>query len=103
MANAIAIRFGQNLRRCRLRAELSQEDFADLSGIHRTMVSKFERGENQPVLETLVKAACALDVTADELLDGISWRAPDKDFGSFEVAVPKGLAGPKGEASVRSR
>ena len=85
MRSAIAIRFGENLRRCRLQADLSQEGFADLSGIHRTMVSKFERGENQPILETLVKVACALDVPADELLDGISWRAPNKDFGSFEV------------------
>jgi transcriptional regulator with XRE-family HTH domain len=88
--NDVAVRFGQNLRHCRQRAGLSQERFADLSGIHRTMVSKFERGENQPMLETLVKIACALDVPVDELLTGISWRAPERDFGSLQVSGPVG-------------
>jgi transcriptional regulator with XRE-family HTH domain len=87
MATAIALRFGENLRRCRRRAGLSQEQFADLAGIHRTAVSKFERGETQPMLETLVKAACALGAPVDELLDGINWRAPNRDFGSFEIAA----------------
>lgn len=86
MSSPIAIRFGQNLRRCRRRAGLSQEQFADLSGIHRTAVSSFERGQTQPMLETLVKAACALHAPVDELLDGINWRTPDKDFGSFEIS-----------------
>jgi transcriptional regulator with XRE-family HTH domain len=86
MSSDIAIRFGQNLRRCRRRAGLSQEAFADRAGIHRTAVSKFERGETQPMLETLIKAACALNEPVDELLDGISWRAPERDFGSFQIS-----------------
>lgn len=71
--NAVAVRFGRNLLRCRRRAGLSQERLAAAAGMHRTEVGYLEHGQRCPRIDTLVKLACALMVPADELLDGIVW------------------------------
>jgi transcriptional regulator with XRE-family HTH domain len=85
-------RFGENLRWHREQAGLSQEELADLIGIHRTAVSAYERGRQEPRLELLVKAADSLEVAIGELFDGISWK-PDlpgqkQPAAGFEIAPP---------------
>lgn len=71
--NAVAVRFGRNLLRCRRSAGLSQERLAAAAGMHRTEVGYLEHGQRCPRIDTLVKLACALTVPTDELLDGIAW------------------------------
>lgn len=73
MRGRIAIRFGENLRRCRRRAGMSQEMLAAAAALHRTEVSLLETGRRLPGTDTLVKLACALSVPTDDLLDGIAW------------------------------
>ena len=40
----LAACFGDNLARCRKRADLSQEELSHLASLHRTEVSQLERG-----------------------------------------------------------
>lgn len=77
-------RFGTNLLRCRRRAALSQEQLAELSGLHRTEIGLLESGARVPRLDTLVKLKCSLEVSAEELLDGIEWLpARERREGTF--------------------
>lgn len=39
-----AARFGDNLARCRKRADLSQDELALVASLHRTEISNLERG-----------------------------------------------------------
>jgi transcriptional regulator with XRE-family HTH domain len=70
----VASRLGSNLRRIRLERRLSQEELMVRADVHRTQISKYERGEAEPQLETLARLAWALDVSADSLLAGINWQ-----------------------------
>ncbi len=62
-------RLARNLRRLRLKADLSQEAFAEEAGLHRTYVSDLERGARNPSLTIIEKLAKALRVKSGELLD----------------------------------
>lgn len=56
------------MRRLREERGLSQEAFADLSGLHRTYLSGIERGTRNPTLSVVDRLAKALRVTAADLL-----------------------------------
>lgn len=84
--NAVAVRFGKNLFRCRRRAGLSQERLAAAAGMHRTEIGYLENGRRCARIDTLVKVACALTIPADELLEGIDWvPGAERDSGSFSI------------------
>jgi transcriptional regulator with XRE-family HTH domain len=51
---------------------LSQENFAEKAGIHRTYVSQIERGLKSPTLYTLANIAKAFDITLTKLISEIS-------------------------------
>lgn len=57
-----------NLRSMRTRQNLSQEEFADRCGLHRTYVGAIERGERNVTLLTLAAIAKALNVHPAELI-----------------------------------
>ena len=79
-------RFRENLRRARRRADLSQEQLARLAAVHRTEIGLLESGARLPRLDTLVKLKCSLEVSADELLDGIEWLpAREQREGTFRT------------------
>ncbi len=79
----IAGQFGDNLARCRRRADLSQEEVSHLASLHRTEVSQLERGLRLPRVDTLIKLRDALEVSADDLLAGITWRVGSYRPGGF--------------------
>lgn len=56
-------RLGQNVSRLRRERELSQEDFAFESGLHRTYISGIERGVRNPTVLVIQKLANALAVS----------------------------------------
>lgn len=65
-------RFGANVRRHRLRLELSQEALGFKCGLHTTEISRLERAKREPRLGTIVVIARALEIKPAELLEGIN-------------------------------
>lgn len=63
--------FARNLVKARQRRGLSQDDLAELAGMHRTAISLLERRGRDPRLETIVKLARALGVKPTALMRGI--------------------------------
>lgn len=53
---------GENLRAYRKARDLSQEDFADVLGVHRTYMGGIERGERNLTLKSVEKIAEQLDL-----------------------------------------
>jgi transcriptional regulator with XRE-family HTH domain len=53
----IKSRFGKAIRRRRRELDLSQEQLAELSELHRTYISSIERGQRNPSLENIEKLA----------------------------------------------
>lgn len=79
----IAARFGDNLARCRRRADLSQDELSVRASVHRTEISQLERGLRIARIDTLIKLAGSLEVSTDELLVGIDWVPGDRRIGRF--------------------
>jgi transcriptional regulator with XRE-family HTH domain len=65
----ILTKFGKRIKQERLERNLSQEDFAELIGFHRTYVGMIERAERNLTLINIEKIASALDMEINELLD----------------------------------
>jgi transcriptional regulator with XRE-family HTH domain len=59
--------FGERVRTLRLeRTGLSQEEFADRVGVHRTFIGRVERGETNLTLANILRICAALEVTLTE-------------------------------------
>jgi transcriptional regulator with XRE-family HTH domain len=80
----VAQRFGANLRRCRKRADLSQEETALRASLHRTAVGQLERAERVARADTIAKLAGALEVDPGELFEGIQWQPGELRTGVFK-------------------
>lgn len=80
---SIAERFGENLRRYRRQAGLTQETVGLRADLHRTEIGLLERGERTPRIDTAVKLAGALGVDPGDLLDGIAWVPGRFERGRF--------------------
>ena len=78
---------GRNVRLERTRRSLSQEQFADLLGIHRTLVGAIERGERNLTLRTVERLGEALGVAALRLLVDVG------DEGALRAAAEGGDPG----------
>ena len=61
-------RFGEKVRELRIKKGLSQEELAELSGLHRTYISSLELGKRNVSLINIYALANALSVTPDKLL-----------------------------------
>jgi transcriptional regulator with XRE-family HTH domain len=65
----LLILFGNRIREERLKRKLSQEDFAELTGFHRTYIGMVERAERNVTLLNVEKFAKALNISLKDLLD----------------------------------
>lgn len=82
----VATRFGENLRRIRNGAGISQEELGYRCSLHRTEIGLLERGARVPRVDTLIKIASGLGVRIDcALLDGISWTPATVQAGAFSI------------------
>lgn len=78
-----AERFGDNLRRQRKLADLSQDEVAFRASVHRTEISQLERGLRHARVDTVAKLAAALKVDPGRLFEGIVWEPGDLRRGRF--------------------
>ena len=62
------LRFAGNLRARRKALGISQEELADLAGLHRTYVGSVERGERNVSIDNIERLADALHLDVVELL-----------------------------------
>lgn len=63
--------FGDNVRRARKAAGLSQEDLAFQAGLARSYMSDVERGQRNPTVKVIGQIAAALKISAALLVEGI--------------------------------
>jgi transcriptional regulator with XRE-family HTH domain len=87
-SEGVALKFGDNLRRCRSLVGLSQEELAERASLDRTEVAELESGERIARIDTLLQLAEAMAIRPEDLIAGISWipgEAEDGDF-SFETS-----------------
>jgi DNA-binding XRE family transcriptional regulator len=68
---ALQRRIGARLRELRRAKGISQEAFAEASGLHRTHMSLLERGRINATISTLHQVAKALGVSLSEFFRGI--------------------------------
>jgi len=81
----IAARFGDNLKRVRREAVLSQDELSVRASVHRTEISQLERGLRVARIDTLIKLAASLEAAPAELLKGITWEPGDIRTGMFRT------------------
>ena len=62
--------FGENLQMLRKKNQLSQEGLAEMLGVSRQAVSKWELGEGYPEIDKLLILSKKLNVSLDSLLGG---------------------------------
>jgi len=62
---------GRNIRKCREAQGLKRETLAEMVDLSVSYVSAVERGEKLPKLDTFIRFANVLQVSADTLLAGV--------------------------------
>ncbi len=65
-------KFGDNVRTRRETLDLSQEQLAERADLDRTYISGVERGVRNLSLNSVVRIAKALKISASELCEGVS-------------------------------
>jgi transcriptional regulator with XRE-family HTH domain len=65
--NSILVQFGKNVSKLRKSKNLSQEQLAHKSGLHRTHIGMIERAERNITLLNIEKLANGLEISIDEL------------------------------------
>lgn len=68
MKNPILILFGKKVKEIRKSQNISQEELADIAGVHRTYIGMIERAEKNITLINIDKIAKALKVDIKELI-----------------------------------
>ena len=69
--------FGKRLREARIQQNKTQQEMADLIGVALQSYQRYEQGDREPSLSTLVALANTLDVSTDDLL-GRTARSDEK-------------------------
>ncbi|MBE9231551.1 helix-turn-helix transcriptional regulator [Cuspidothrix issatschenkoi LEGE 03284] len=64
-------KLGEYIRTIRKAQALSQEQLAELSGLHRNYIGGVERGERNVALLNIIRIAHALGMSPSELLTGL--------------------------------
>lgn len=80
--------FGENLQTIRKKNQLSQEGLAEILGVSRQAVSKWELGEGYPEVDKLLILSKKLNISLDDLLLGESMpTAFEKEKSSSTIRI----------------
>jgi transcriptional regulator with XRE-family HTH domain len=71
MPDPSLLKLGENIRHYRRLKGLTQEELAELTGLHRTYIGGIERGERNVSMLNLVRLARTLEVPLSVLLEKI--------------------------------
>lgn len=71
MKRPILIKFAKRVREERKKLRLSQEEFADKAGFHRTYIGMIERAERNITLSNIEKLAKAFHISISAVLKGL--------------------------------
>lgn len=69
MEKEILLQFGGRIRQLRKNDNLSQEQLAEITGLHRNYIGMIERGERNPSLLNINILAQAFQLSLSELFD----------------------------------
>lgn len=67
MQSDILLKYGKVIRQLRQQKGVSQEELADLCGLHRTYISDVELGKRNVSLENIERLAQALDANVSDV------------------------------------
>jgi transcriptional regulator with XRE-family HTH domain len=84
----VAARLGENLRRERRRAGLSQDELARRADLHRTAIGLLEQGKRMARADTLIQLAGALAISPAAFFDGVYWTPDEREGGAFGFDSP---------------
>jgi len=59
--------FSNNVRKYRIKQNLSQEELAEKAGVHRTYIGSVERGERNITINVMEKICIALEMSIIDL------------------------------------
>ena len=59
--------FSNNVRKYRIKQNLSQEELAEKAGVHRTYIGSVERGERNVTINVMEKICAALGIPITDL------------------------------------
>ena len=62
------VSYNERMRAVREMARLSQEELSALSGVPRTSISRYERGETTPSLNNMIDIAKVLKLTLGQIV-----------------------------------
>ena len=65
---------GQELRKARLAADLTQEELADKAGVPRIYISQLEHDKKSPTLDVVFRICDALGISASSLIARVEKR-----------------------------
>ena len=83
--------FGENLQKIRKKNQLSQEGLAEMLGVSRQAVSKWELGDGYPEVDKLLLLSKKLNISLDSLLGGENTTALSEDVkpsGTIRIISP---------------
>lgn len=63
--------FGEVVRDLRKEKGVTQEDLAELSGLHTNYISLLERGNRQPTINTIFKLASAFEMKPFKMIQKV--------------------------------
>ena len=80
--------FGENLQSIRKKNHLSQEELAEMLGVSRQAVSKWELGEGYPEVEKLLILSKKLNISLDSLMNSEATDfVPEKERSSDAIRI----------------
>ena len=91
-ARVANLTLGEKIALLRNRKKLNKKQLAEATGMHWTSISKYERNEAEPYLDTLRKQAQTLGVSTDYLLfenSDIDDEIQDNDLHKIMCAADK--------------